>query len=727
MKTATVGQIADALEISERAARLRATKGKWAYEEISGRGGGGKVRKYQIEFLPPDIQKALASTTELSIALIPVLSPEAAVTVSSRTDETKAVWGDESVISMDIIRDPRVKRIARIIQEALSVPRGWKKTKWINHVALKHNTTKATIYKWKKKYEKQGLAGIKHTKKNCGYPKAWTHDAINYWIGLCLKREHRKIAKDALYDILVMEAQKRGWKIGGYESALWWLNKRITPQLEILQRGGGRALDNSLPPVLRSYADLDPFELLVGDQHRFDFWVTDDDTGEVFRPEGYFWQDLRTRCFYGGAIDKRYDAHLCGLALRVGCRVFGAFGSIYTDNGKPELSRYITGILSDMRTLGLCWNRTVDANIDTSSMDSETTNPCVIEPGTHKKAIVKNAKAKMVEGTFNVLEGILRDHFHVPGYCKRLTDTGEEQDIDQDEIKRLAARGKLLTFNEFVVTVFKAMDYYNKEKTHRGVMAEWAWKPKPKAVTPVDCLRACCADGWKPRWLTPEAVDLIFLSQVTGGRVVDRGRIWFKNTPYEHNALVTLNKKRMDVRYDPMDPEWILVFNGDHFVCKAVPVEYSSMKDQDLATRKIEEKRRLRKHFVDQYRALTSGVPDIREYSAIPLAEKAAALIRKKDREELRSDAELYKERTVEQLASEMAVIENYEQQGRPIFSTEVERYEWCVGQLGQGSPLIEEDMTFYKEFETRMDANTREYWEMYKESLNLSVTECEQ
>ena len=35
-----------------------------------------------------------------------------------------------------------------------------------------------------------------------------------------------------------------------------------------------------------------------------DDWVVDEDMGEVLRPEGYFWQDLRTRCLYGGVMKK---------------------------------------------------------------------------------------------------------------------------------------------------------------------------------------------------------------------------------------------------------------------------------------------------------------------------------------------------------------------------------------------------------------------------------------
>lgn len=712
---------------TERAIQVRAKKESWVFIEENGRARGGIIKKYPVSSLPSDIQKLLVKNMEtISTDIIPYLAPEVALEASLKTtdfelqnagfgSQNKAAWSDQTAISLDVIRDPRVRRIAGVVQEALEVPGGWKKRKWVEAVAIKNDTTWQTIYKWIKKYEKKGLAGLKHSKKNGGEPRAWTPAAIDWWVGLCLKKEHRKIAKDALYDVLIIEAHKNGWKIGCYESAMWWLNKRVTPQLLALQRGGLRALDNTLPPVLRSYADLDPFEILVGDQHKFDFWVTDDDTGEVFRPEGFFWQDLRTRNFYGGAVGRKYDAYMVGLALRIGVKIFGAFTSIYTDNGRPELSRYIMGIMADIKTLGMSAELTTDAPMDMTGTDAETVNPCTILPGTHKKAIVKNAKAKMIEGTFNVFEGILRDHFHVPGYVKRLTDSGEEQDVDQDEIARLAKAGKLLTFSEFVVKMYLAMDYYNKAKKHRGVLKEWGWKPRPKTATPMDCLKRLYLDGWRPRRLSDEAIDLVFLARVFRGRMVDRGRIHLNNRIYEHDDLVSLSGVRVDLRYDPMDPEWLLIFKDNQYICRAVPVEYSSMKDQDLAGRKIEEKRRLRKAFLTQYRELTSRVPDFREYSTVPAIEKTAALITAKQKADVAQIKERVRPRTEEQLAAEVALIENYHAKDRPVFTSEVDRYQWC---LTQGAAIIEEDRDFIIEYESRMDADTKQYWGIYKESI---------
>jgi putative transposase len=433
----TAKELAQHLGITKQAVMKRAEKEGWPFQ--NGNGKGGSHRNYPLASLPPDIQKMVVAKQGAPASMLAALAPEAALEVvgrfmpvgsfaeslSDRGGLSLSSWTPETAISEKDLRDPRVRRILAIIREAEAMPRTWTqgRRRWIESVATRHDCSFQAVYRWLDKYEKRGIAGIVHTKSTREKPRAWSPEAIDFWIGLALKKQHRKVDLRALYtDALAIEAQRRGWRIGTYESARWWYDRRVTPQLLALQKGGLRALDNVLPPVLRDYSDLQPFEMLVGDQHRFDFWVIDDDTGEVFRPEGYFWQDLRTRILYGAAIDHRYDAWLIGLALRVGIAIFGAFGSIYTDNGRPELSRYLAGILADMRALGLEWERTLDVPVDVLDVEAEDVHPAVIVPGTHRKAIVKNAKAKMIEGTFDRIEQILRSRFKLAGSTKRLTD-----------------------------------------------------------------------------------------------------------------------------------------------------------------------------------------------------------------------------------------------------------------------------------------------------------------
>ncbi len=737
---------------SPRHVRRMARQGNWPFETETCR--GGRKKKYRFEALPQAIKRAFfeargekaahggppsgnahphtgnsqngaifhSGIMENDAKIIFPEAPKFLAPTLSRLAKREPAWSPERAVAIEDVRDPRVHHIFSIVQEALAVPPGWKKSKWIDAVALRFGRRRQSVYRYLARYERAGIAGICHRKSSRGKPKSWTPEAVDFWIGLVLKREHRKIDLKSLYQgVLLIEAARRGWMVGSYESARWWTGKRISPQLRAIQRGGARGLDNALPPIRRDYSDLAPFEILVGDQHKFDFWVTDDETGETFRPEGYFWQDLRTRLIYGGAVDRRYDSWLIGMALRIGIRAYGAFGSIYTDNGKPELSKYLLGILADMRALNLGWEREEDLPMDVSGQDPEEINPAAYKVGTHRKAIVKNAKAKMIEGTFASIERIMRGRFRLPGYAKELGGDIHENEVDEKELRRLAEAGRLPLFSEFVITLYQALDYYNRQKPHAGVLAEWTGRPKPKAPVPFDCLRDNQLHGWQPRPISEEAADLIFMAKAR--RAVSPGRVRVENRLYEHEALVELTGKTVDIRYNRLDPGCVMVFRDGRYVCTARQMEYSSMKDGELASRKIAEKRARQKKFLDQYRELTSRVPDFRRYSEASPLENAAAQARTERRKRAERQAELARLRTPEELEAEARSAREAPPKPakrlpeRPsVFINEVARHEWCLEIETGGGALGEEDRAWMEEYEARAGDLDRQSWASARE-----------
>jgi len=266
-------EIAEALGVAKTTILRRAEKEAWPYDN-----GKNRQRRYKLERLPADVQKALAYKVDVPAHLLPALAPTAALVAARRMAPESPfnigiasgvpAWTPD--ISKDTLQDPRVSRLVQMVQEAQAVPKGMGKREWVEAVSVKYDCGVRTVYRYLKRYQKKGLSGLVHTKATKDQPKAWTPEAVDYWVGLCLKKAHRKVSRDVLYEILVQEARKRGWKVGSYRSANWWYRKKVTPQLLALQRGGNRALDNKLPPVLRDYSDLKPFEILVGDQHRFD-------------------------------------------------------------------------------------------------------------------------------------------------------------------------------------------------------------------------------------------------------------------------------------------------------------------------------------------------------------------------------------------------------------------------------------------------------------------------
>jgi len=741
-KTFTAKEIALLMGKSTRTIELRAQKESWAFIESNGVGRGGKTKKYPLSALPADVQEAHIYKEGVQPDLLPALKPSAAALMMEKHngindlfkplaqvalapsfgDPKKDGWDAETSISEQDLQNPRIKIILTILREAESVPTNWEKgkRKWIELVARQHNVSFQGIYKWIKKFEKKGIAGLRHSKSTKGQAPAWTPEAVDFWVSLCGKREHRGANHRDLYEILAIEAKRRDWKIGGPASANWWFKKKWNPLLEAMQRGGMRALDNLLPPILRDYSDLAPFQILCGDQHRFDRWVVDEETGEVFRPEGYLWQDLRTRVIYGAAVDKKYDAWLIGLALRIGVSCYGAFGSIYTDNGKPEISKFLMAVLANMQSLNMDWQKTEEIILDVLDVDAEEISPCCILPGTHRKAIVKNAKAKMIEGSFYRLEQIMESKMMLPGRTKKLSDDIHWQDVDHLEAQKLAKQGKLLTSREFALAMYMACDYYNSKKVHRGVLCEWAWKPKPKEVTPWDCLKACCDAGWRPRMVSNDAADLIFLARAS--RMVNRGRISLENEQYESDGLLELHGERVDVRYNPMTLAELHIFRGGKYLCTAMPVEYSSMIDMDLASRKIAEKRERRSRFAAEFKKISAIAPDFRQYSTVPEAERVAALVGADKKRRAIENKQLTKPVSQEEIETHIKKMEAGialpAKTAKPLperpqyFLDDLTRMEWIAKQLRAGGALNEDDENFREQYLAAQTESQREFWQ---------------
>ena len=424
---------------------------------------------------------------------------------------------------------------------------------------------------------------------------------------------------------------------------------------------------------------------------------------------------------------KKYNGELMALALRMGVELFGLPRSIYSDWGKPETGKRISNLIQDLGSLQIEINETLDVSINPAPADPEEMRCDLVSPGQHRRAIVRNAKAKMIESTFRVLEAILRNHLLVPGYCKRLGDAPEQQEVDQKEAQALAAAGKLLTFREFMAAFYRALDYYNNERPHRGVLREWVWQPKPKETTPYDCLQMCISqDGWQPRYISDDVAEFIFLPKEE--RCVNNGQIQFRNKFFRHDKLVTRHGQRVQFRYNPLYLKELLVFQGDEFLCCALPVEYSSMKDRDLATRKIREKRRLQRYFMEQYKELTRGVPDVRNFSTVSSAERAAALIGDEKRRRVAERNELYRLRTQEEFEAEAAQIREYklpeirpERVKREFFKDEIERYDYLLDELAAGGKLSPDDYGFMQRFEAGMAPDVARYWAYAKEVKGIT------
>jgi putative transposase len=759
-------EISEILGITTRAIRTRATKENWQHTEETGNGSGGKTRKYYLSGLPSEVQDRILLYIEgkegagspnaiaQTVAMLPALKPQSALLAMdhltefqsfestflpaiSEKSKTRTRPTPEMIAKMDMagreysaLRKDEVRVKMKIVHQVLNMPGYWTKGKrlWVEKVAKDNKQSFQNVYRLIGKYKKGGALALEHTKSNSGEPTKWTKEALNWWLGMALKQGHENISLKALYeDALVVEAHRQCWNIGCYESAIWWFRQKATPQMRALQTGGIRKLDNTLSPVMRDYSDLKPFQILCGDQHRCDFLVQDATTGEVFRPEVFIFQDLRTRVIYGAAIVRDYSADTVGLSLRIGLKVFGLFDSIYTDHGKPEESKYIMEIRKELAGYDVHFKETVEYYDEIiAGSDPEEAQPLMRLPHQHIQAVVRNAKAKMQESTNNAWENIMTSRFRVPGHVKNLRSGQEDQFLVDQRNKKLAIDGKLLTFEEFAIKFYQSIDYYNREHDHRGVKKEWRWDIKPEKYTPFACLKMCWQDGWRPRYVSESSLEMVFLSR--SERTPNNGVITLKNDFYQSNELVELPEHtRVEVRFDPLDDDWVAVFLGGKYFCTAWQVEYSSMINLTLAQRKIMEKRKLRKAFTEQYKRWTSAVPDFIVYSEVPKEERAAALIGQAKKQRVQEMQEQNRVLTCEELDRGVKLLEELNHipkvnSSAPLpakpthWTSKALRHEWCLKTLALGVVLEADDNKFMLDYEADMTPEARARWEFERE-----------
>jgi putative transposase len=727
----SVSETANLFGVSKQAIQKKCQLGRYATRTVTKR--GGTAYEILLSSLPAEIQEkyyAELAEAEPGKALeLAAVNPAAEIAIAKAQMEKELTASVPAELPEadrthlpKAIADKEVNKKSQAVQEAVNVPAGWLVKKWQEAVAVKYEITYSTLRRWIEKFEKGGVTKLLHQNKVTKRSVKWDEEAVDYLRGLYLKAEHRKMSVKALYRFMKAEAQRKGWRIGGYGSALLYIKEienQMSPLIAYRDRGN-RGLDNAICPIFRTYADLNPFQIVVGDQHRFDFWVTDEETGKAFRPEGYVWQDLCTRNIYGFSIGKKYDSAMMGEALWVGITIFGKPEQCFTDNGGPETAKYFLDKKSEIGSLNIDYRGSIGNYIaDTEDANRQFSGVYADLNITRRLARVRNAKSKMIEGTFRYLEKMLIDN-GLPGYVHTLGGNAEENDIDDKEVQRLLEAGKLPNFTEFCTAFIRVCDIYNRRKHHKG-LADQARREKLggamnlSAMYPLDYLAYRYKNGWKPVRVQEDALKLIFMARAV--RKVNHGVITFNNEIYTHETLNNFrNGTAVEIRYRHGDFSCLVVIHNGRYICDAFAVERSSMIDDELTAAKNRAKRELKKKYIEIYKAYVKPVADLRTYSEADLRMNELAAEREKltqnqaviaaERERLRTQEELEKEQThIEQRAeaAERKAKERIKAElpERPTyFRSELARYDWCHQYILLGGKVDRQDGEFMERYE---------------------------
>lgn len=550
---------------------------------------------------------------------------------------------------------------------------------------------------------------------------AWDDEALAFLRSffLAARRDAGGCTVRNAYRWTCREAAAKGWRVGSESSAYKYL-ANLSPVLTDYAAGGRRALDNRFW-ILRDLSLLRPFQIVVGDQHRFDFWCRDG-AGKLFRPECYLWLDMRTRLVYGLAFDRHYSAGTVVRALRVGVEHFGKFECTYNDNGTAEKSAWADLVVSQLQSYGMRWGDDI-ANLYRDSEsglylvrgdDGAVLSYAKDRDEWHARnrrifAGVKNAKAKPVERFFSTLEQMLRDMV-LPGYVRELSLSAPEEEEASRRLAWQEKHGYILSFEDFCACVARAVDAYNSRR-HSSL-----------GRSPLEELEAAKRAGWRQTFIHPDDVEYLFLDRawavVNGDRVRLRGR-WYAGPPLtremvEHNrgSLANLNRRRVEIRYNPDNPSraWAV----DPRRREAIPlhpVEAVGMLDADALHREISAKRGQIRAAAGAFAAMTEGARVLVEGARLrPLLDGPETLLpdyampQGMDGSGDGGGADL--PGVTGRISTEAARSPGLQD----VFATERERYCAILARQASGGEIPERDREFMVSYEEGMDDEDMAY-----------------
>lgn len=479
------------------------------------------------------------------------------------------------------------------------------KARAYEQIANQFNISVPTVQRYIRKMESGSMFALPEGRQG-RHVYAWDDEALSFFTNFMLAAIQQVggcTVRNA-YNNTKAEAQRQGWQIGS-EASAYVHARNISPAMKLLAKGGQRALDNMFY-ISRDLSKLQPFQLIVGDQHIFDFWCENPYASgkkdRYIRAECYLWLDMATRLVYGISFDIAYNTHTVTRALRMGIKRFGKFESTYNDNGSSEKSNLADEIVQRLQSYGVRFLDEADLyHADNGRYIVEDTEGLVVDvvptkaewEKQHRRifARVKNAKTKPIERFFNTLEQILRDQC-LPGLVKGMAISAPEEEQATKRLDWQKQNGYILSYDEFIHQVVKAIDIYENR-----VHSTLGCSPKEK-------LEQYKRDGWMPTFIDPRDEAYLFMESTL--RQVKGDRIELNGTEYigpdltqemilqNRGTLVAYNRQKIEIRYDPenLDLGVFAIEPGTNHAIALRPVKKIDMLDDQEMKEQLEWKKR---------------------------------------------------------------------------------------------------------------------------------------
>lgn len=391
--------------------------------------------------------------------------------------------------------------------------------------------------------------------------------------------------REMLYDKLTQLAAVNHWeKIPSYQSVVryiaYLMNEGGMKNAWYLASHGEREYKNRvMGKALRDATVLMPMEMVMGDEHTFDCWVSytyPNGKSVPIRPVLVAWVDVRSRMVFGDIICHHANSDILkeSLVKMINTPGCGVPKYLLTDNGKDYTAKAMTGVPRSVRNT---------ADRDFVDVTGGFYYRLGIEH-VHRALPYQPWTKTQVERFFG-------------GVCSRFTKwmgsyvgtlTGSRTDAKiPKEIQRMHDRGELLTMEEFYEKWQEWLHTKYERSVHRGLKdAGEEWTKPAELFENVERY-------YKPA--PPKSAQVTFMYREDNVHIYNYGFRRFGNV-YDAPELRLHTGETLTIRYDRNDVSHIFVTDADGKpVCTAECRELLSFGDhvsEELLLKHIREQNR---------------------------------------------------------------------------------------------------------------------------------------
>ena len=366
--------------------------------------------------------------------------------------------------------------------------------------------------------------------------------------------------REMLYEKLTAIAKINGWQnLPSYQTVTRYISymmedENLKNAWYLAARGDREYKNKVMVKAERNTIDLKVMELVMGDEHTFDCWVSwTAPNGKVIaiKPRLCAWIDIRSRMILGDVICR--DANTDILKQSLLKLLYHDAGSapryIYVDNGADYVSKEMTGV-----------GRYDRQRLEFDDAAIGFYRSIGIED--YHRALPYYAWVKgNIERSFKTVCDKFTKWF--TSYTGTLTGSKTFAKVEKD-VQGLLEQGKLLTMEEFYAEWTKWLHEVYQNRVHSGLK-----KQGETYKTPLSCWEN---EEHYMKAVPPKTFATILMMKSETCFVRNVG-IKLSGLTYRSDDLCDYINSYVDVKYDPHDMGTIYIFREGKKVCEAYAQE----------------------------------------------------------------------------------------------------------------------------------------------------------